>query len=1055
MKTGSSGPSRRWLFGALVLFVLGGGISGERLPVKIYTTEEGLAHDRVNKIVRDSRGFLWFCTSEGLSRFDGVKFKNYKQDQGLPHREVNDFLETSDGTFLVATNGGLAVFDPNGRAYSWNILASKLEQTGEDPPLFRTYLPNTGDSFDDSILSLAEDLRGRIWAGTANGFFEVRKNSAGIRQFEEFRLEPKNIDGLSVASLVPDRSGGLFVGTNVAVYHIPPAGDPVKLLGHGSESFLIDRDGRLWMDSGVTGDGLKIFAFLDGKLELLETYKEKDGLPDDSFYFALHQTSDGRIFVGMHDGLLEFLPEAGSGEAKFRVLSADKVTTLTEDAGGNLWVGTELKGAWKLARRGFTIFGEPDGFGEKDDIRSIHFDRAGNLFLAVRPQKILRYRNGKFESIKPLNLPKRSWSWHFLDVHSMDDEWWIPSSNGLLRYPPVADVSELAGTRPKKIYTTDDGLPGNEIFNIFEDSKGDIWFTIVGAENSLMRWERKSEKFHNYTTADGLPRYNGPIAFAEDRHGSIWFGHYFEGLTRFRNGKFDHYTVKDGLPKTLISDLLIDSAGRLWIGTSVYGLFRIDETNAEKPVFENISTAEGLSSNQIICLTEDRFKQIYAGTGRGINRFKTDGKIGLFTRADGLPSNYITRCAADKDGFLWFVSQNTLVRFRPEVGAPDSPPPVYIDKVSVGGVPQKISTLGETSIDLPDLTSDQSQVEIDFFALTFGAEENILYQYRFDGQDWSTPTGQQTINLNLSPGRHEFAVRAVRADGLASERPAVVTFNILPPVWLRWWFITLCILALVLFVFLFYRYRISNLRTINAALQEAKSAEEDLRKSREERLAELEQVRSRIATDLHDDIGASLTQIAILSEVARTQNQNGVSEPLEAITGVSNELVGTMSDIVWSINPAKDHFSDLTQRMRRLASDMLSPKGIGLDFSSPDADSEITVNSNIRREVFLIFKESINNIVKHSGAGRVKIGLGISGPDLRLKIVDDGNGFAFGEASDGDGVGGNGIPNMKKRAAEMNGELLIETAEGAGTTIDLRLPMETAARTGGDVAAHL
>jgi signal transduction histidine kinase len=486
----------------------------------------------------------------------------------------------------------------------------------------------------------------------------------------------------------------------------------------------------------------------------------------------------------------------------------------------------------------------------------------------------------------------------------------------------------------------------------------------------------------------------------------------------------------------------------LWIATTGRGLFRVDNPTEEKPVFHSISTLKGLSSNQVLCLTEDRFRRIYAGTGRDINRIDPDGNIRFFTQADGLPSNYVTRCAADKEGALWFVTRNTLVRFVPELERRATALPVFIDKVSVNGVAQKISELGETEIGTLALESNQRQIQVDFFALTFSAGENIRYQYRLDERGWSSPTKQQTLNLDLAPGKHELAVRAIQADRLTSEKPARVSFKILSPVWLRWWFMTLMMLFALAVFYLIYRYRTARLREVNLALAEAKRAEDDLRKSREERLAELERVRARIATDLHDDIGASLTQIAILSEVARQQNKSGnvtVAEPLIMISNVSNELVGTMSDIVWAINPHRDHLRDLTQRMLRFASDDLSAKGISFEFDAPAHESDIPLGANLRREVFLIFKESLNNIVKHSNATQVEIAFSFSDSHLTLNIADNGSGFAVEKITPSlfaDERGGNGLFSMQRRAKEMGGLFNIRSEIGTGTTVTLSLPLE-------------
>ncbi|MBS1795445.1 MAG: ATP-binding protein [Acidobacteria bacterium] len=1021
----------------------------ESPPFKIYTTEEGLAHDSVNRIVRDSHGFLWFCTSEGLSRFDGRRFTNFTQNDGLPHRNVKDFLELPDGTYLVGTGRGLVIFNPQGKSYPWNLTESKLETAGTEPPLFRTFAPITDNWQGINVYSLALEPDGTIWAGMEIGLFRVAKIDGELK-FEEVELE-KNVK-MNINRLLPDSKGGLIVIGSAGLYRILH-GAVQKFSDTGADDAIETRDGKIWASAGGLANGLRVFEFAGETLRQIRQYTKKDGLAGNIHIRSIREMSDGRIYAGGDTvGLAEYMPEAGPGEPSFRTLSTDKILSLGEDSAGNLWIGSESKGAWQMARNGFVRYGEAEGISQTAEISSIFASREGEIFLTVQPNKLLRLTaDGKFENILPAAQPPRSWGWNFLDFEAHDGEWWIPTVSGLKRYPKLKNYADLARTAPKRTYSAADGLWSNEAFNIFEDSRGDIWITTCCSAATLSRWERRTDKIHSYSAADGLPDRNGAVSFAEDTHGSIWLGYYFGKLARFRDGRFETFGARDGLTESRIEDLLVDARGRLWIPTSGYGIFRVDDPSAEKPVFKSISTQNGLSSNQILCLTQDRFGRVYAGTGHGINRIDEADVVRTFTQSDGLPGNLIRRCAADTKGNLWFASQSNLLRFRTEIET-TVPPTVFIDKLSVNGVPQKISALGETEISLPDLESNQTQIEIDFFALTFGSGDNIRYQYRLDAQDWSNPSEQQALSLNLASGRHRFEVRAVRTDGVASERAATVSFVILAPVWQRWWFLLICALLVSLIISSLYGYRVAKLKAINSALTEAKIAEENLRRSREERLAELEQVRTRIATDLHDDIGASLTQIAILSEVARQQNKasNGAgAEPLTMIYDVSNELVSTMSDIVWSINPHKDHLHDLTLRMRRFASDVLAAKEIDFEFEAPEEAAEIPLNSNLRREVFLIFKEAVNNIVRHSGATRVDIEFSLSENGLALTIEDDGRGFdpeKFRENSTAslfaDYRGGNGLLSMRRRAAELGGEFEISSAAGRGSVVQLRLPLQ-------------
>jgi signal transduction histidine kinase len=281
--------------------------------------------------------------------------------------------------------------------------------------------------------------------------------------------------------------------------------------------------------------------------------------------------------------------------------------------------------------------------------------------------------------------------------------------------------------------------------------------------------------------------------------------------------------------------------------------------------------------------------------------------------------------------------------------------------------------------------------------------------------EWSAPTDQRTINYaSLLPGSYRFTVRAVTADGNISPTPAIINFRILPPLWQRWWFVTLVLLTLGLGIATIYRYRVR-------------------------RLIELERVRTRIATDLHDDIGASLSLIAMLSEVAQRQVPRGnpsVAEPLSSIATASRELVDSMSDIVWAVNPRKDRFSELVKRMRRFASDAFTSRDIALQFEAPD-DHDFKLGADARREIFFIVKEGVNNITRHSVCTEAAIILRVQGGSLLLEVRDNGKGFVPSQANEG-----NGLANMRERARRLGGDFDVVTGNGHGTTLRLVVPLD-------------
>jgi signal transduction histidine kinase len=590
---------------------------------------------------------------------------------------------------------------------------------------------------------------------------------------------------------------------------------------------------------------------------------------------------------------------------------------------------------------------------------------------------------------------------------------------------------DLARRQPRFVSLNQNGLANDNVFRVFEDRSRGLW--IGGFDGGVARWQRPAGSWRTFSDADGLPplsRTSSRVsAFAEDRSGLMWVGFYEGGVARLRGGRFESFTPGEGAPAGLITAIAADAKGRIWIASSQQGLVRVDDPGAPRPAFTRLTSSDGIATDNVRCLTEDRWGRIYAGTSRGIDRIDPEsGTVRHYTVGDGLASDFVMSAFRDRSGALWFGTMSGLSRMDPV--APDAPrtdgdaPPVLISGIRIRGISQPLSELGESAPPPMTLSSDQNQLQVDFFAVTLASAGALKYQYRLEGTDadWSPATDLRRVNYaRLDAGSYRFLVRAVRPDGTVSASPAVVSFRVLPPIYLRWWFLTLAAGAVGAVGVAAYQVRVRQ-------------------------LLRLERVRARIATDLHDDIGASLSQIAILAEVARQRSARdlpGAGDPLARIAETSRGLVDSMSDIVWAVNPEADSLSDLVHRMRRFAEDTLGASDIELTFRAPEGGEDLRMGPDIRREILLLLKESVTNVAKHSRCTSVTIDFECDRHRLRLRIADDGVGFDPAKATDG-----NGVASMRRRVQALAGSLTIDSAPGRGTRIDLtldrrRLPGET------------
>lgn len=1008
----------------------------EVLPIKTYMSADGLLYESVRRIYQDSRGLMWFCTPIGVSRFDGYQFINYTINDGLSNPGITDIVEDNNGVYLLGSvDSGVYRFD------------SRFKDSESSKPKFEHYKINPDGA--DNVTSFFKDRNGRIFAATPSGLF-LFNDDEKEQKFSRIELKIPSVDENSTGIYVvaEDSDGSLWIGHQFGLtrrladdtnlhYQVQPNGaaDAVR-------SIFVDAQNRLWIITdrrdlalfnpdplkSINSDdtlkrqiNFKPESVFSGNLEKGSGYLFKpEESPANGTFGMIRGMSDGKIWIATNGkGLVGFSENKFSLYTKSNGLCDDRINYLFEDSFGNLWIASSW-GLMKLPHRGFVTYKTEDGLADTQII-TVFEDKNEILYAVNQNWKINQFDGKRFVSAKP-NLPDDvgSWRYHRVLLDSTG-EWWIGTRKGLFRFPKVEKLEQLGTIQPFAVYTKQDGLPSDDIYNLFEDSRGDVWFSFWSdITGKLTRWERSTGKFYQYDAETAVPADCFPSYFREDSKGNVFIGCRTEKVIVYSQNRFISYSADNSIKDKTIHDIFVDDKDRLWVGMRAGGLRRIDNPLIENPEIISYTTADGISETHIQYITEDNFGKIYYVTARGMDRLDPEtGKIKYFTTADGLAAAGTGKAIRDKNGTLWLATSRGVSKFTPDIERNFPAPQVFISRLRIAGKDIPLAALGETELSNLTLEPDQRQLQIDFYGLSLATGEALRYQYTLNGKDWNEPTVQRSVDLNLSPGDYSFQVRAVNSDRSFSLNPAKIPFTILRPFWQQWWFLVLIAVLVSLVVYAFYRNRLR-------------------------RLVELEKVRTRIATDLHDDLGSSLSQIAILSEVVRQKvGADGTKEPLDLIAGTSREMVDSMSDIVWAINPKKDHLLDLTQRMHRFAGDLLDAQEIDYQFIVQENIKNVSLSADVRRETYLIFKECVNNLVKHSSATAAKFQVKTENNCLIIKIEDNGRGFDVSKKSNGDdySYGGNGLINIKRRADNLDGSLKVESETALGTKITLRFPI--------------
>lgn len=977
--------------------------------VRLFTTEDGLVRNGVVRIRRDRMGRLWFCTTEGLSLFDGDKFTNYAAAEGLPYPSVHDLLDAGEDGYWIVTSGGLFRFQTrSGRPPVSAVRFAKVVLEGAEYPIPYAAAYRA---------ALLQSRSGEIWVATSQGLYRVVKREGDYRGLEV--PIPPGPHSRFVTAMAEDRNGNLWFATADRLVRRRPDG---SMMSWGAETgplaqprvMLQDREGRLWV-GGFYRHGFEVLDISGERPvplahiatpwgDVLDLYQDDRG----DFWAAgavlarLEYDSQGLAVAHWH----KYQPSALQG--------ARNITSIAGDTLGNLWLGVDNLGVARMLRPGFSTFTESDGLTSQT-VDSIFEDRDGALYAMTGRHVLNRFDGQRFMPIVPrvpAGITDFGWGEGSLVLQDRRGEWWMATAQGLLRYPHLHQPAELASTEPKGIYKKPDGLASDAVLQVMEDPGG-IW---VGLLHGLARWDAATQRFENLTGAlRAVAGQNpSPVAFAQDSTGQVWIGLDYGGVVRRRRDRLERV---DGTPTGYISSLFVDRQNRLWIASTGGGLGRIDDPAASSPVLRRYTTAEGLSSNQIFGVAEDHSGRVYIAGGQGVDRLEPDsGWVQHYLMSDGIPPGEVDHVFCDRSGAMWFGSDAGLARREPDPPQSSRPPTPLIHSVEIAGVPALLSDDGESAVEGLKLPSGKDDLEIAFGTVDFTVSHGPRYQYRLLGvdQDWRKPTTARSVRYaRLSSGHYSFQVRGINGAGLTSGGLASVAFEIPAPLWQRWWFVMSTALGIAALAWSAHLYRLRHIQKV-------------------------QQIRARLAADLHDDLGAGLAQIAILAEVAKRQDKAEEVGNLETIAARARELRSTMGDIVWSVDPARDNLTDLIRRWRQTAFGLLA-SGEDLAFSAPpESDTDgITLWPDRRRHLLLLFKEAIANLARHARANRVSISVTLNGGKLRLRVEDDGNGFSADAPRDG-----KGLTTMAHRAAELKASLEIRSEPGVGTTLELDVPLD-------------
>jgi ligand-binding sensor domain-containing protein len=942
------------------------------IPADYYDTRKGLSNNIIYDIYQDKNGFIWIATENGLNRFDGYEFTVFHHVPG-------------DSTSIPSNVVRTITEDDEGRVWIGTFEGLSLYDRESDT--FRNYKKSeVSNNTSMDIQILYKDSGGDFWFIGDGGLnhFDVTEKKFDIVRIEE-----------DIHSIVLDNKDRIWFSTfknELFIYDIRRKETSKLPASLESES--------LALFSGM--EGKKVFGFTDQVTDPI--WRTLSPVPRPLRSVRLLEDHSGRIWVSSELGLWLYDIESEEySEIELQGVTnslLQSVRSLSEDKNGGIWIGT-LNGIFHIDPNYNPFFTAP----RQEMVMGLEGESEG-LWVNYFSLGITKYDLNGDE----VSLPETDWDYYpdsdmIWDIERENSSFMLlGTSAGLLRWSTdTGDLSRIA-------------LPAREfiepvIFSVkrWED---DLW--VLG-KNSIYQLKGENTEVEKVIYLDDhfadpllqdMAIYEDDTLIAAEGNGIFEYNN--GNPVKWRRMMDQHSELKN----TSIWDLYVSTTGVLWIGGN-NGLFSYMNDIG----FKHFELAEG-NSEIVFSITEDENGVLWLGTDRGVIRLNPDtDDFQIFDTIDGAGSQEFNRRSITKIGKrIYLGGMNGVTFFNPDdIYRNEVPPDVWITEVTVikadSSLPYQI--LEKNQI---ELSWDENTIEIDFVALNYSNTAENKYKYKLEGYDpdWvEDNTERKARYVRLPANEYTFTVVASNNDGVWNEVGDSLKVIVHPPYWQTVWFKLLIIILVGGIIYMLYRYRVRQ-------------------------LLEVERVRLRIAGDLHDEIGSGLSGIALTGDILKNHVDSGKVRPelVDRITRNARNLASSLDAIVWLIDPGKERLGDLVDKCRSISEEMLTGYLVHFYDELTEDSREGMLNSTVRRNVYLIFKEAIHNVYKHSEASQVEIRFICRSGFLELTVKDDGVGFNRVKIQKG-----NGLDSFERRAADMNAELRLRTDPGKGTEIHLKVKL--------------